>query len=413
MNPALVVALLSLLLGIQPLTTDLYLPALPAITEAFGAPLQQAQFTLAALLLAFGASQLVWGPLSDRYGRRPVLLAGLVAYTVAAVGSSAAGSMEALIAWRVVQGAAMGAAVMCARAMVRDLYSPELGPRVMSKGQTGLGVLACLSAPVGGIIAEFLGWRATLLSLALVGAGTLALVATRFVEPLPARNPQALHPRTLLRTWAGILAHPAFRAFGLLSAFSYAGLFTFLASSSFVFIKVLGLSRIGYGAVMLTTSIAYISGTFLCRRLLGRLGLRRTVAVGGLLTLSGGGLVAGLALLGMREVWSILLPFLIYMLGHGIHQPCGQSGAVAPFPRAAGAASALSGFLMMVTTFAMGLWLGSHMGEGVWPLTHGLGFWSVAIAAVAWVLVPRAIDAGAAATARETAADGGTADTPR
>ena len=139
-----IVLLLSLLLGLQPITTDLYLPALPVITAGFGAAMSQAQLTLTALLLAFGVSQLVWGPVSDRFGRRPVLLVGLSAYALAAVGSTLAPSMTALIIWRAVQGAAMGAAVMCARAIVRDLYNPTQGARVMSKGLSGLGVIAFL-----------------------------------------------------------------------------------------------------------------------------------------------------------------------------------------------------------------------------------------------------------------------------
>ncbi|MCY7305792.1 MAG: MFS transporter, partial [Rhodoferax sp.] len=122
MSAGVVVLILSALLGIQPITTDLYLPALPALTSGFAAPMAQAQLTLTALLLAFGLSQLVWGPLSDRFGRRPVLLLGLSAYIVAAIGSALAPSMELLIVWRTVQGAAMGAGVMAARAIIRDLY---------------------------------------------------------------------------------------------------------------------------------------------------------------------------------------------------------------------------------------------------------------------------------------------------
>lgn len=128
MSPGLIVLVLSLLLGLQPVTTDLYLPALPTITQVFGAAMPQAQLTLSALLLAFGVSQLVWGPLSDRFGRRPILLIGTALYVLAAVGSSMATSIEQLIVLRVLQGAAMGAGVMCARAVVRDLFAPPRAP---------------------------------------------------------------------------------------------------------------------------------------------------------------------------------------------------------------------------------------------------------------------------------------------
>ena len=340
MSPALIVLVLSLLLGLQPITTDLYLPALPALTEAFGASLAQAQLTLTALLLAFGSSQLVWGPLSDRFGRRPILLWGLGAYVLASLASVLAPSMALLILARVVQGAAMGAAVMCARAIVRDLYRPVEGARVMSKGLTGLGVIACMCAPLGGLLSDWINWRVALLALTVFSAATLATVALRFAETIRQKNPQALEAATLWATWRGIVRHPTFWAFSALSTASYGGLFTFLASSSFIFIKVLHISKPAYGLLMFTMSFTYILGTLACRRLLPRLGVRRSVALAGGFTLAGGTLMGVFALAGWHSGWAILLPFYLFMLAHGVHQPCSQSGAVGPFPYAAGAASA-------------------------------------------------------------------------
>ena len=389
MSPGLIVLLLSLLLGLQPLTTDMYLPALPALTQGFGASLSQAQLTLTALLLAFGCSQLFWGPLSDRFGRRPILLWGLGAYVLSALACALAPSMAWLIVWRAVQGAAMGAAVMCARAIVRDLYPPLEGARVMSKGLTGLGLIACLSAPVGSVLAHWLDWRAVLLALALCSAATLAIIVWRFEETVPSKNPRALQPRTLARNAWHILRHPTFIAFSALSIWSYAGLFTFLASSSFIFIQVLGLSQPQFGLVMFLSSISYILGTLLCRRLLARLSLQRTLAWAGALTLTSGTLMGALALAGWHSVWTLLPPFYLFMVGHGIHQPCSQSAVVGPFAQAAGAASALNGFLMMLAAFAMGSWLGVSMDGTVLPMTYGVWFCSVGVALTTWTLVQR------------------------
>lgn len=283
----------------------------------------------------------------------------------------------------------MGAGVMCARAIVRDLYTPVQGARIMSKGLTGLGVIACFSAPLGGLLSDLYGWRAALLTLAVFGAVCLAMVALRFEETLPQKNMKALQPVTLVRTWFTILGNPTFLAFSALSSASYGGLFTFLASSSFVFIKVLGLSKTQYGLLMFSTSFAYILGTFLCRRLLPRFGVRRSVAIAGGLTLTGGTLMGVLALAGLHTSWAIMLPLYLFMLGHGVHQPCGQSGAVGPFPQAAGAASALNGFLMMIAAFAMGGWLGTHMDGTVFPLALGVWFWSALIALAAWTVVQK------------------------
>jgi MFS transporter, DHA1 family, multidrug resistance protein len=389
MSPVLVVLVLSLLLGIQPVTTDLYLPALPALTEGLGAPVSQSQLTLTTLMLAFGVSQLVWGPLSDRFGRRPVLLLGLIAFTIASVGAVLASSMGLLVAWRTVQGAAIGATVMGGRAIVRDLYAPEMGARVLSKALSGLGVIACLSPPIGGLLTDWFGWRYALMALAVFGALTLALVAMRFQETVARKNPVALHPGTLLRTWIAIVRHPTFIAYSALSVATYAGLFTFLATSSFVFIKVLGYSRLQYSLALCSTALFYVLGTFLCRRLLPRLGIKRTVAVGGLISMTGGTLVGVLAVAGVQGYWAILAPFVIYMVGHGVHQPCGNSGAVGPFPQAAGAASAMNGFLMMLAAFAVGGWIGPRLDGTVFTLTNGVWFWSVCVALAAWTLVRR------------------------
>jgi DHA1 family bicyclomycin/chloramphenicol resistance-like MFS transporter len=389
MSPTLVVLVLAALLGLQPITTDLYLPALPALTEGFAAPMSQAQLTLGGLLLAFGISQLFWGPLSDRFGRRPILLCGLGAYVVAAIGCALAPTMLALIGWRVVQGAAMGAAVMCARAMVRDLYHPVQGASIMSKGQSGLGAIACLCVPLGGLLSELFNWRVALLALAVFGASALLLIVLRFQETLPQKNLQALQTRSLARNWWAIARHPTFLSFSLLSTCTYGGLFTFLASSSFVFLEVLGLSKMQYGLVMFSMSFVYLSGTFLCRRLLPRFGVRRSVAIAAALSLSGGGLMAALAWLGVHNVWAVAMPFYLFILAHGIHQPCSQTGAIGPFPRSAGAASALNGFLMMLAAFAMAGWLGSHMNGTVYPLAYGVLFWSVCIALTAWTVVQK------------------------
>jgi DHA1 family bicyclomycin/chloramphenicol resistance-like MFS transporter len=283
----------------------------------------------------------------------------------------------------------MGAVVMAGRAIVRDLYPPEQGARVLSKALSGLGVIAAFSAPVGGWVASNWGWRAALGVPAVYGVLSLALLARRFKETVTQPNPHALRPAVLWRTWQGIVSNPVFWTYSLLATATYAGLFTFLGASSFVFIDVLGVSRVAYGWTLFTMACSYLAGTFLCRHLLPRMGVRRTVWLGGFISLGSASVLALLPHLGLTHPLGILLPYCVFMVGHGIHQPCGQSGAVGPFPHAAGAASALSGMLMMLAAFAMGSWLGWRMDGTVYPLTHGIWFWAVCIAFIVWVLVPR------------------------
>jgi len=389
MSPAVVVVMLTLLLGIQPITTDLYLPALPTLQRELGASVNAAQLTLSVLVGCFGLAQLVCGPLADRYGRRPVLLGGLALYVIASVMSTRSGGIDALIGWRALQGAAMAAAVTCARSIVRDLYQPHEGARVMSRALTGLGIIAMTSPIVGGVIVQWLHWRAALLVLALFGALALALVALRYEETVPQRNPLATRLAPLLRNWGAVLANPTFRAWVALLCCTFGGLFFLLAGSSFVFIEVLGSSRVAYGSILATSSLAYIVGTWLCRRLLLRHGLRGAVRRGAWFSLAGGLGMAGLSLAGVYSVWAIIVPQWLYAIGHGIHQPCGQAGAVGPFPEKAGTAASVSGFLMMLTASAVGLWLGRNLNGTVFPVTLGIGVFSVLLTVVAWTLVQR------------------------
>ncbi len=389
MAPGFVVATLTLLLGIQPITTDLYLPALPRLQHDLAASIAATQLTLSALIICFGFGQLACGPLADRFGRRPVLLVGLALYVVAAVFSALATTIDALIVWRSLQGAAMAAAVTCARSVVRDLYAPHEGARVTSRALSGLGVIAMTSPLLGGVLTQWFDWHAALLALSVYGALALGVVAWRFEETAPRLDPRATRLRPLLANWRGVLGHPTFRAWAALSMCSYGGLFLVLASSSFVYIEVLGLTRIGYGLTLAANSFAYIVGTVWCRRLLLRHGLRGAVQRGAWASLAGGVGMAAFSLAGVHTVWAVLLPQLLFAVGHGVHQPCGQVGSVGPFPEKAGTAASLSGFTMMAAAFGIGLWLGRSLDGTVYPLTLGLAACSFALVAVAWTLVRR------------------------
>ena len=389
MTPLVVVMSITLLLGLQPVTTDLYLPALPTLQRELGASVGASQLTLSVLIICFGFAQLVAGPLSDRFGRRPVLLVGMALYCVASVMGALANDIRTLIVWRGLQGAAMAAAVTCGRSMVRDLYQPHEGARVMSRGLGGLGVIALCCPPIGGVLVQWLSWHATLLATAVFGAATLGFIAWRFEETLRQRNPQATRPGPLLNNWRSVLENRSFRAWAALLCCTYGGLFVILASSSFVLTGVLGLSRLSFGLVLASGSASYIVGTVLCRRLLLRHGLRGTVKRGAWLSLAGGIGMAGLSLAGVHTLWAIVVPMLLFTMGHGVHQPCGQAGVVGPFPEKAGTAASVSGFLMMLTAFCAGLALGRSLGGTVYPLTLGVGCFSLVLGAVAWTLVQR------------------------
>lgn len=395
-----VVTALSLLLGLQPVATDLYLPALPQMPASLGVSAAAVQWTLSVLVLAFGIAQLFWGPVSDRLGRRPVLLAGLALFTLASIATVAAPGLGVLVVARAVQGVGLAAALVCARAMIRDLYTPDQGAHVLSQGLSGLGVIALVGPVIGGITAASLGWRATLALLGVFALGALVFVWRRLPETLPAlRRQHGLSVPQRLAQWRGIVRQPMFRAYTALTSSTYGGLYVFLAASSFVFIEVLHVSRPVFGLVMASMSLFYLLGTLLCRRWLPQRGLTGTVRVGAGCSLTGGLWCAGLSAWTLAtdtlpSPWALMPGLWIYAIGHGMHQPCSQAGVVASFPHQAGAASALSGFIMCCMAFGisavLAVWMKTPgMAGTLHPLTLGVGLGGAITAWVALGLVQR------------------------
>ena len=389
LSNAFAALVLTLLMGLQPLTTDLMLPALPALAADLHASMAPVQLTMAALILGFGLAQLVWGPVADRVGRRPVLLLGLALYALASVGAALSDQVMAVVAWRAVQGAAMSAAVVCARAMVRDLYEPREGAMVMARALTGLGLVAIVSPALGGLLVAAWGWRAAMVVMGLAGAALTVFIAVALPETAQHRRPEATQLRPLLRQIAATLGHPGFRAWTALVACSYGGLFIFLAGSGFVLIQVLGLAPSWAGLVMSSCSLSYMAGTLLCRRWIPRFGLVGAVKRGAWFTLAACVALITLAITDSRSLLAVMAPTWLYALGHGIHMPCGQVGSVAPFPKAAGLASALAGFVTAAGAFCIGLWLGRSLDGTVRPFALGMACAAAMTALVAWTLVRR------------------------
>ena len=238
-------------------------------------------------------------------------------------------------------------------------------------------------------VAAWAGWRTALGVVSAIGLACGLFIALRVPETARRLDPLALAWQPLKANAREVLAHPAFRAWTALIACTYAGLFVLLAGSSFVYTGPLGLPAWAYGLAMASASLAYLAGTFYCRHLLPRLGLAGTVRRGAGFTLAGGSLILALGLGESRHLLPMLLAHWLYTFGHGLHQPCGQTGAVGPFPRIAGVASALSGFVLALTAFGVGLWMGQAMDGSLRMLSIGVFTGAVATATVAWTLVQR------------------------
>ncbi|MDM0069335.1 multidrug effflux MFS transporter [Variovorax sp. J31P207] len=376
--------LLPLLLAAQPVATDSYLPALPAITRDLG----PASASLTVFVLAFGFGQLPCGPLSDRFGRRPVLLVGLASYALAALGCALSSGIPMLVACRALQGFSMAAILVCARAAVRDLYPAHEGPHVMARGLTGLGVVGLLAPLMGAWTVQSAGWRWVLGGMAAY-AFLLWLLCWRGFDETRADSAGPSAPKGSLRE---VFASASFRAWASLAAATYGGIFCFLLLSPMVYISYLGFSPAWYGWIPAGGSLVYIFSTTLCRRLLRRVGAVRAVQMGSLLSLAGPLVQALGCWLLPRTAWPLLLGHAIYCIGHGIHQPCGQAGAVGDLPHLAGRAVSWSGFAMMAVAFVVGQvaagFVDPELSHGAWPMVVPMALAGAALVLIAFLWLP-------------------------
>ncbi|MEK7738060.1 MAG: multidrug effflux MFS transporter [Pseudomonadota bacterium] len=358
MSPTTLLWLITGCLMLQPLSTDLYLPSLPHLATYFSATPAAVQQTLSLFVIGFGTAQLVSGPLSDRYGRQPVLMGGLATYLVASIACALAPSLSLLVVARFVQATGCCTAAVVARAIIRDAYAPADGARMIAKASSLLSLAPLFGPIVGGYLQVSLGWRAAF-GVHTLYCAVLAWAAWRWLEETNVhKDPAATRLTNLARGYGKILATPAFWAYTLPGAFSYASIFVFISGSSFVLIRVLGVPTEYYGYCFAFGVLGYLMGTLVCRRLLGRIGLGPTLAAGTTLSLMGGVTFAALTLAGVHH-WAVVLGCqFLTMCAHGINFPCAQSGAVAPFQKQAGAAAALLGFFTMLAALLVGTWIG-------------------------------------------------------
>lgn len=367
-----VVAVLTLLAALGPLSTDMYLPSLPELRRLFAADVATTQLTLSVFLYAFAASQLVYGPVSDRFGRRPVLLGALGVYIAATILCAYASNMGMLTLARAFQAVGACAGPVVGRAVVRDLYGPERSATVLAYMGTAMGLAPAMAPMMGGLLATHFGWQSTFVALAIIGAAVWMAVFSLIGESNRWRDPTALDPAAMARNYASLLAHPTYFGYVMTASFIFSGVFAFVSGSSFVFIDVLHLAPDEYGYCFALFVGGFIAGSFTVARLNRRLGLERLVLAGSAICLAGGALGAGFAWAGQTTVLTVLGPLVLFGYGFGVALPSAQAGAIGPFPRMAGLAAALLGFIQMTIAASIGLAVGAFDDGTARPMTTAM-----------------------------------------
>jgi MFS transporter, DHA1 family, multidrug resistance protein len=361
-------ALLALLTAVGPMSVDLYLPSLPELGRVFGASVPQVQLTLSGYLLCFAIGQIVFGPISDHVGRKPVLLAALSLYVAVCLSCLFATSIEMLIALRCLQALGVAGAPVLARAIVRDLYQGVRAGRELAR-MGSITALAPVVAPsLGGVLQATFGWRASFLGMAALGLCAIILVVRLLPETMkqPPTHPMSL--LSIIRGYGTFLRHRTFRIYLAIVSASYGGLFAWISGSSFVLQDLYGLSPLLFGLVFAAATLGYGLGTLLAARLVVRIGIDRTIVCGGVALAVGGLAMAAAIALGATSPAALAVPMALYLCGLGLAMPQSMAGALMPFPERAGAASSLLGFLQQATASAIGIVIGQMLGSSALPL---------------------------------------------
>ncbi|MFC3283248.1 multidrug effflux MFS transporter [Litchfieldella rifensis] len=352
------VLVLAALTALGPLATDMYLPAMPAMAESLGTGPDQVQLTLSLYMAGFALAQLVCGPVSDRYGRKPVLIAGVSLFLFASLLCALAPSIEVLLVGRFLQAFGGAAGPVLGRAAVRDIHGPLEAGRILSYMASTMALAPALAPLVGAGLLLFFGWQSVFVLLALYSGAMLLVMALAMPEPLATEQRQSVRPRVILANFRMLLTQRSFLGYTLVNATGFSGLFAYLSGSSFVLIEFMGLSPLQYGIGFSLIVGGFFIGSLTSGRYGHRLGRDRLILIASLMCALAGTAMAVLALAGAYAAWAVIGPQVLFLFGFGILMPQSMAGALAPNPHCAGSASSLFGFLQMTTAALVGAVVG-------------------------------------------------------
>lgn len=363
---------LTLLMGLMhalgPISVDTYLASLPFMATDLNVSGDLVQLTLSAYLIGFSLGQIVFGPISDKYGRKPVILFGLALYFVCSVVCATTSSIWVLIFARGLQALAAASPIILSRALVRDLYEGPRAAREMSILTSVSGLAPVLAPILGGVLQTVFGWRSVFVTLAASGIGLLALVAFLLPETIRQRQEGPLSFASVFGSFRIIWANKTFRTNVGIQACGYTGLFCFISGSPFVLQRIYGLSPVQFSLAFAFSSICFLAGTFVNRRLVPIYGVANTIGIGAACLATGGWLTSAAIVLWPQSPFAFAVPTMFFFHGIGLILPLAVAAALAPFPERAGAASSLMGLLQMISAAIVGSWISTQIETSALPL---------------------------------------------
>jgi MFS transporter, DHA1 family, multidrug resistance protein len=383
------VLLLGALTGLTALSIDMSLPALPTLSAAFGTSADEAALTLSLFLAGYSLGQLFYGPLADRFGRRPPLLIGLVIFAASGIGCAASGGIVQLILWRLAQGMGACAGPILARAVVRDLYARRRASEMLSYMTLVMSV-APLLAPIAGGYLLLVGWRAIFATLAAIGIVVLGVTWRSLRETIPQRNHWATRPTELSRNLFDFLRRRVCIGYALLLCFVYCGLFSYISGSPFVLIEVFHVPSDRFGYLFGLSALAMMVGALINSRLVRWVAPAALLRCGVALLVAGGAAMVFCAALRLGGIAGVVGPMLVYVVGMGLVAPNAIAAAMEPVPHMAGFASSLIGALQTAGGGLAGYLLGLVYDHTALPMALAVGI-SASLAGLAYVAVIRPV----------------------
>ncbi|KRP71514.1 MFS transporter [Pseudomonas paralactis] len=354
--------LLTVLVGLPRLTLDLHLPALPAMADYFQTSDSQLQLVLTLYTLGSAVSLLVSGPLTDRFGRRPVLLAGLAIYVLATVTCALADSLGVLIIARLFQALGGCCTTVIGRVIVRDYFAPQEQARLLGLISMAMAVSPMAAPVLGSVLLPLLGWRGLFVLLGVIGSLLCLVVQRRLPETRPPQVAAAPPPH-LLRIYGQLLRDRYFLRYALAIGCVYSTYFPFISESSALLQRGFGLSPSTYALVFAATISGYMLGANLFRRLVGRFEADRLISVAIGLNVLGSVMLATATTVLAQDWLAIVLPMVVIMVSVGLTMPACQLSVLQPYGAMAGTASGLFFFIQMIVT-ALSSWATGLLSDG-------------------------------------------------
>lgn len=377
--------ILAALAMVGPFTVDTYLPSFPAIGRDFGASAVALQLTLSAYFFTFAAMTLLHGTLSDSFGRRPVILAGLVVYTLASAGCALSQDLAQLLAFRALQGLSAGAGMVVGRAMIRDSYAGHEAQRLMSLVMLIFSLAPGIAPILGGFLLGWFGWRSIFVFLTSYAALLLVLTWWQLPEthPPPARQP--FSPGRLAANYLQQLRSAQLVLLCFTLALNFAGFFIYILSAPAFVYDILGLNERQFAWLIIPGVVGIVLGALLSGRLAGRIAPRHTVGIAYGIMFTAAALNVGFSALAAPALpWSVL-PMMIYTTGMALMMPSANLLALDLFPHARGMTSSLLGFTQSLTSGIVAAVISPLLSRSAVSLALGMAA-LLSLGCLAWAL---------------------------